>query len=327
MNILVGKRGQGKTTHLIRMSAAGEGRIVAFSEQNAKYIKTMAKDMEMDIPDPVGWGEFIRSGRGRNEQYLVDELGAILMGLGVKTATIDSECTIEDLPTEKDSAMVWATKEVELAIASEKAASEDSDEEKYGVMCYEIAMKAYQTLRRYKLNDFNTQVVKSILNRLIDGKCLTPIEDTPDIWSDVTGEFSDWKDGAQHYQSNRMSSLFKQISPDGEVTYSDINRVQCIDIGAPNLPYTNGFATRLIDKIFPISMPYLPANKKFRLFTEKFLVDPKNGDYDTIAYLYILMPDGKTIELNRYFKEENGQMVKIESAEFDERKAKRVDKK
>ena len=38
-------------------------------------------------------------------------------------------------------------------------------------------------------------------------------------------------------------------------------------------------------------------------------------------------PDGRKVELNRYFKEVDGQMVQIEKAEFDERKDKRVDKK
>jgi hypothetical protein len=33
------------------------------------------------------------------------------------------------------------------------------------------------------------------------------------------------------------------------------------------------------------------------------------------------------VELNRYFKEVDGQMVQIEKAEFDERKAKKVEKK
>ena len=37
---------------------------------------------------------------------------------------------------------------------------------------------------------FSIQITKSILNRLIDGKCLTPIEDTPDIWEDVSETFS-----------------------------------------------------------------------------------------------------------------------------------------
>ena len=40
-----------------------------------------------------------------------------------------------------------------------------------------------------------------------------------------------------------------------------------------------------------------------------------------------ITPDGKKVELNRYFKEVDGQMVQIEKAEFDERKAKKVDKK
>ena len=60
---------------------------------------------------------------------------------------------------------------------------------------------------------------------------------------------------------------------------------------------------------------------------DDFLVDPKNGDYDTIGYLYFTTPDGRKVELNRYFKEVDGQMVQIEKAEFDERKDKRVDKK
>ncbi len=38
----------------------------------------------------------------------------------------------------------------------------------------------------------------------------------------------------------------------------------------------------------------------------------------------VIGPDDK---LNRYFKEVDGQMVQIEKAEFDERKAKRVEKK
>ena len=82
-----------------------------------------------------------------------------------------------------------------------------------------------------------------------------------------------------------------------------------------------------MDKIFPITMPYLPAGKKFRVFREEFLVDPKNGAYDTMALLWIESPDGKKVELNRYFKESGNSFVPIEKDEYEERKAKRVDKK
>ena len=49
MDILIGKRQQGKTTHLIKMSAAGEGIIVAPTEHGAAYIKTLAKEMGLDL--------------------------------------------------------------------------------------------------------------------------------------------------------------------------------------------------------------------------------------------------------------------------------------
>lgn len=224
---------------------------------------------------------------------------------------------------EEDS---WAAREVALACQSEREAAKGTDDWAYGVLCYESALRAYQTLARDGHSGFSIQITKSILNRLIDGKCLTPIEDTPDIWSDITGECS-WKEGYQKYQCKRMSSLFKEIAPDGTATYSDIDRVCGINVNYPNAAFSNGMMTRLIDTIFPITMPYLPSAKKYRVFFGDFLVDQKNGDYDTVAYLYILTPDDKRIELNRYFKEEDGKMVLIEKAEYEERKAKRVKKK
>lgn len=220
----------------------------------------------------------------------------------------------------------WASQEVEMACQREKEASEDTDDWDYGVACYKSALRAFECLYRDGHSGFSIQITKSILNRLIDGKCLTPIEDTPDIWSDITSECN-WKEGYQEYQCKRMSSLFKEVAPDGTATYSDTERVCGININTPNAAFSNGFMTRLVDKIFPITMPYLPAGKKYRVFSEDFLVDPKNGDYDTVGYHYILTPDDKKVELNRYFKEEDGKMVQIEKAEYEERKAKRVTKK
>lgn len=57
-----------------------------------------------------------------------------------------------------------------------------------------------------------------------------------------------------------------------------------------------------------------------KVVREEFLIDPKNGDFDTIGFLYFLTPEGHKVELNRFFKEENGQMVPIDKTEFDERK-------
>lgn len=218
----------------------------------------------------------------------------------------------------------WAAKEVELACQMERESAKGTDDWEYGVACYESALRAYRSLCRDGHSGYSIQVTKSILNRLIDGRCLTPIEDTPDIWEEV--KFGE-DDPKTHYQCKRMSSLFKKVASDGTVTYSDVNRVQAISADNPGVAYHNGFCTRLVDKIFPITMPYFPATKKFKVVREEFLVDSAMGDYDTVVYLKIIAPDGKEIELNRYFKETKDGMAQIDKAEYDERKAKRVDKK
>ena len=216
----------------------------------------------------------------------------------------------------------WAAHEVNLAIQAEKDASEGTDDWNYGAECYKSAYRAFRSLTNDGHSNFSIQITKGILNRLIDGQCLTPIEDAPDIWNAVPGNGD-----VKTYQCKRMSSLFKDVAKDGSVTYSDVDRVQVVDIDKPGVAYHNGFTTRLVDKIFPITMPYLPSSKKFKVVRNEFLVDPQNGDYDTVAYLHIETPEGKIIDLNRFFKEEKGEMIQIDKAEFDERKAKRVSKK
>lgn len=217
-----------------------------------------------------------------------------------------------------DTTNDWAKKEIELACGKERAGCKNEDEALYGVSCYESALKAYRSLARDGHSGFSIQLTKSILNRLIDGKCLTPIEDTPDIWNEV--DFGE-KNGTKEYQCTRMSSLFKKVTKDGEVSYSDVQRVQVIYADNPDNAWSSGFATRLVDKIFPITMPYFPALKKFKLIAEECLVDEKNGDYDTVAYLNIITPDDKTVELNAFFKETENGMVRIEKEEYEERKA------
>ena len=42
-----------------------------------------------------------------------------------------------------------------------------------------------------------------------------------------------------------------------------------------------------------------------------FLTDRKNGDYDTIAILYIKRANGEKVEVNRYFKENDVSFTEI----------------
>ena len=80
----------------------------------------------------------------------------------------------------------------------------------------------------------------------------------------------------------------------------------------------------IINKMFPITLPYWPTEKKFEVFTEEFLTDPSNGDYDTVGVLYCIKPDATRVEINKFFTERNGQMVEISKEEYDSLKEKAV---
>lgn len=79
--------------------------------------------------------------------------------------------------------------------------------------------------------------------------------------------------------------------------------------------------------MYPITLPYFPADKKFKIIVEEFLTDEKNGDFDTVGYLQLILPNGEVVDLNGYFKDGPDGMVRIEHAEYEERKANRIDKK
>ena len=50
-------------------------------------------------------------------------------------------------------------------------------------------------------------------------------------------------------------------------------------------------------------MPYIPSDKPIKIYVGEYLVDPKNGDYDTLGIMYCSWPDGSEYRIDRYFKE------------------------
>lgn len=213
----------------------------------------------------------------------------------------------------------WAEREVEIACKHENPDRKEGEWD-YGCACYESALKAFKSLMEDGHSGFSIAMTKHILNRLIDHKPLVPIEDTDDVWENC-GRY-DADDERMHYQCKRMSSLFKDVYPDGTVKYSDNDRVVMVETTS-DTTWHNGLTSRLVEELFPLTMPYMPADKPYRVYCEECLTDPKNGDYDTIAVGYILKPDGERVDVNRYFKE--GDSVyecwdEIERKEYEERK-------
>lgn len=198
------------------------------------------------------------------------------------------------------SLLDWARKEIELACKKERD-NAPNDEWNYGVACYESVFKAFESLAGDGHSGASINITKHILNRLIDGKPLTPIYDSEDVWNDITAEYHAEDGVLKKYQCKRMSSLFKTVYDDGTVEYSDNGYYYCVNKGNPNITYTFGLVSRVIHEMFPITMPYMPGTP-MKVICSDILYDPANGDFDTIA-IHEIVKDGKTIPVYRYFKE------------------------
>ena len=215
----------------------------------------------------------------------------------------------------------WAEREVAIACEKENPNNKDGEFD-YGCACYESALKAFKSLCYDGHSGFSIKMTQSILNCLIDGKPLTPIEDTYDVWNLVESN----EDGHILYQCKRMYSLFKDVYADGTVKYDDIDRSYCIDIHDPNNEYSSRLVRRIINKMFPITMPYMPG-KPIKVYCEDFLTDKKNGDFDTVGVFYALKTENdkqEKIEINRFFREpkegEEGIWTEISKEEYMQRK-------
>jgi hypothetical protein len=208
----------------------------------------------------------------------------------------------------------WAKQEVEIACMKERGNKPETEWD-YGCACYESALKAFNGLLEDEHSGASIVFTKNILNRLISGKPLTAIEDTPDVWSEVT-----YVKRGKSYQCTRMYSLFKDVYSDGRVEYRDNDRCYCVNRDDPDAPgWTNSFISKIINEKYPITMPYYPASKPFVVYCTDGLSDPKNGDYDTIGIWYVVKPDGEKETIERFFKEANGGFVEIDKKEYFER--------
>ena len=214
----------------------------------------------------------------------------------------------------------WAKKEVELAKIIEAKDLKEGEFD-YGGGCYDSALKAFKSLAKDGHSGMSIKLTQQILNRLIDGKPLTPIEDSDDIWNEVA---YDKENNAIVYQCRRMGNLFKYVYENGRVTYSDIDRLYCFDINDPDMRYSFGLVTNIINEMFPIIMPYSPANERIKVCCEEFLYSPDGGDFDSVGIIYVEDPDNKIINVSRYFKEVDNEWVEISDVEYDVRKINKV---
>ena len=219
---------------------------------------------------------------------------------------------------EKSNLERWAENEVAIACRREKPDRKDGEWD-YGCGCYGSALKALSSLCEDGHSGFSIGLTKAILNRLINNKPLLPIEDTDEVWSDIS-DTSGLKGEECNYQCKRMSSLFKYVYADGTVKYRDVDRYHGVNINCLDAQYHSGLIDTVMDELYPITMPYMPDDRAFKIYTEDFLVDPAKGDYDTVGILYVITPSMDKVAINRYFKEAPNGFAEIDEAEYKERK-------
>lgn len=221
--------------------------------------------------------------------------------------------------------------ELECKLACKKNCPDfdwDGEEFDYVGSCYKSALKAYKSLDADGHSGCSWNITKNILIRMMNGQVLSPITD--DDFKDSDGNYLPaWAKGkgvVSSCQCPRMSSLFRYETKDGEVFYEDINRYFCRDIHNPR--YTYHTRAEFLEKMFPITMPYMPLDKKYEIFTEEFLVNKKHGDFDTRAFIYMITPQGEEVDLDIYQTEgEDGKWKNITKEEYDTLYKKRIDKR
>lgn len=219
----------------------------------------------------------------------------------------------------------WAEREVEIACKRESP-DWDGKSFDYGCSCYKSALKAYKALLKDGHSGFSWCATKSILYRLMEGKPLTPITDEDFVVNEDTilssPEYLEERNLKSEVQCPRMSSLFREEYLDGTVKYKDVDRIRFFKIGDEyKLAWNNGLVSKIIDEMYPITMPYT-GDDRYEVYVNEFLVDEKNGDFDTMGVIYaknVTSPDTNTIMINRYFKATEEGWEEISLREYRKR--------
>lgn len=151
---------------------------------------------------------------------------------------------------------IWAKREVELAEKEVAKSGSDISSAHYMSECLNSALKAFDSLLEDGHSGASIEQTLMFLQRLVRRLPLTPIdEDTKWVKSSVPDS------GKTTYRCVRMSGLFKEVDREGNITYSDVHRVVCVNIDNLQAPvWYNGFVSKIVNSIYPIKFPYYPSS-------------------------------------------------------------------
>lgn len=180
--------------------------------------------------------------------------------------------------------------------------------------CYKSALKAFKSICDDGHSVLSHSITARILKRMLDGLPLEKIKETDFTDDDISFTMDD---GTKHIMCDKMFSLWKVIHPDGTISYSDQDRVVGVNVDN-NYTFTSKISSDIVDELYPITMPYFPNGRQYKVYIKDFLVYPENGDFDTQAILYIETPKGEKIPINKFYHEKNKTMTEITEDEYNE---------
>ena len=211
---------------------------------------------------------------------------------------------------------IWAKREVELAKNEALKSGSDNCSAHYICECLNSALKAFNSLCEDGHSGASMEQMLIFLQRLVRGLPLTPIdEDTTWVKSSVS------ESGTITYQCARMTSLFKDVDREGNISYSDVNRVVCVNKDDPHAPvWYNGFVSKIVNSIYPIKFPYYTSSDPIIAYVSEHTTS-LSEDFDTMCIDSVKLNNGETVELKRFFKEDLNinSWVEIDEEEYNRR--------
>ena len=94
MEILNMNRGEGKTTELIKVSSITNAPIICRTRKMAKLIKEKAKEMGLEIPNPMTI-DMYKNEKYRYEKVLIDDIDLVLrMYLNAEVLYATTSCEV-----------------------------------------------------------------------------------------------------------------------------------------------------------------------------------------------------------------------------------------
>jgi len=168
-------------------------------------------------------------------------------------------------------------------------------------------------------------LVKGLLNRITSGLPLTPItmEDFDNtVASEIRGELK--------HTCARYEGLTATKNSDGNgFTYSDSRRVVFYDQSLINQEESSSIvdilhnrahypsiALKLVDDLFPITLPYMPGDK-YEVFGSSYSFKLAEGEPDLVEIDFIKTPNGQLVKVDQYYrKTRDGKYIEVDFENF-----------